>query len=63
MDAQAAWRLMDALQKYEQDGSGDVKKLVNRNGYRIRAGDYRAIFKVESGEVIVLDAGPLGGIY
>lgn len=63
MDAQAARRLMNALQRHEKDGSGDVKKLVNRHGYRIRVGDYRAIFEIENDEVIVLDVGPRGGVY
>lgn len=49
------------------DGRGhwDVKKLTGRQGYRLRIGEYRGIYKVE-GEmvtVLVLDVGPRGGIY
>ena len=37
-------RIKNALQRYAETGEGDVKKLVNVEGYRLRAGDYRALF-------------------
>lgn len=43
----------------------NVKKLVGRTGYRLRVGDWRVIYTVDSGRliVLVLDIGPRGGIY
>jgi mRNA interferase RelE/StbE len=43
----------------------DVKKLGGREGYRLRIGGYRAIY-TQNGEqliILILDAGPRGGIY
>ena len=42
-----------------------VKKLVGRPGYRLRVGDWRVIYTLDSGHlvVLVLDIGPRGGIY
>ncbi|MBY4596433.1 type II toxin-antitoxin system RelE/ParE family toxin [bacterium BD-1] len=43
----------------------NTKKLVGRTGYRLRVGDWRVIYTVDSGRliVLVLDIGPRGGIY
>lgn len=45
----------------------NVKKLQAREGYRLRVGDWRVIYKLdeETGMlvVIVIDIGPRGGIY
>lgn len=43
----------------------NVKKLVGRPGYRLRIGDWRVIYTVDSGRlvVLVLDIGSRGGIY
>lgn len=43
----------------------DVKKLSSREGYRLRIGSYRAIYTIDGEQLIilVLDAGPRGGIY
>jgi mRNA interferase RelE/StbE len=46
-------------------GHWNTKKLAGREGYRLRIGGYRGIYKIE-GEgvtVLVLDVGPRGGIY
>ena len=42
-----------------------VKKLVGRPGYRLRVGDWRVIYTLDSGRliVLVLDIGTRGGIY
>lgn len=36
---------------------GDIKKLVNRDGYRLRAGNYRIIYKIDtkSQTITILD--------
>jgi len=43
----------------------DVKKLSGREGYRLRIGDYRAIYTIDGEKLILLvvDAGPRGDIY
>lgn len=46
-------------------GAANVKKLVGQPGYRLRVGDWRVIYDVDSGRVVVrvLRIGPRGGIY
>lgn len=46
-------------------GAQNVKKLVGREGYRLRVGDWRVIYTVDSGRlvVLVLDVGSRGGVY
>ena len=46
-------------------GHWEVKKLAGRDGYRLRIGGYRGIYKIEGEQVtvLVLDVGPRGGIY
>lgn len=54
----------DKLAENDKEGL-DVKKLSSREGHRLRIGDYRAIY-TQDGEqliILVLDAGPRGGIY
>jgi mRNA interferase RelE/StbE len=43
----------------------DIKALQGRKGYRLRSGDYRAIYEIDGEKinVLVLDAGPRGDIY
>ncbi len=35
---------MDALYGYATTGTGDVKSLSGRSGYRLRVGRYRVVF-------------------
>lgn len=46
-------------------GAANVKKLVGRPGYRLRVGDWRVIYALDSGRlvVLVLDIGARGGVY
>ena len=46
-------------------GAQNVKKLVGRPGYRLRVGDWRVIYSLDSGKlvVLVLHIGTRGGIY
>ena len=41
------------------------EKLAGREGYRLRIGGYRGVYKIEGEQVtvVVLDVGPRGGIY
>lgn len=43
----------------------DIRALSGRNGYRLRIGEYRAIYTLDDDRLIilVLDAGPRGDIY
>jgi mRNA interferase RelE/StbE len=46
-------------------GAPNVKKLVGVPGYRLRVGDWRVIYDVESGRLVVrvLRIGARGGVY
>lgn len=43
----------------------NVKKLKGRDGYRLRVGDWRVVYDIEAGVLvlIVIEIGPRGGIY
>ncbi|MDH2325991.1 type II toxin-antitoxin system RelE/ParE family toxin [Cereibacter sp. SYSU M97828] len=53
MPGKDAAALIEKLKGYAQTGQGDVKKLVGQPYYRLRHGDWRAIFEIE-GDVIVI---------
>lgn len=47
-------RIVDRLRMLEDDLSGDVKKLTNFDPeYRMRSGNWRALFEVDGDQVIV----------
>lgn len=43
----------------------DVKPLQGRNGFRLRIGDWRLIYEVDRGRLIILvvEIGPRGDVY
>jgi mRNA interferase RelE/StbE len=43
----------------------DIVKLRNRNGYRLRVGDWRIIYEIQQEVlvIIVLKIAPRGGVY
>ncbi len=43
----------------------DIKKLTGRDGYRLRIGGWRALYRVEKDQLIieVVKIGPRGDIY
>lgn len=43
----------------------DVKKLSGREGFRLRIGRYRAIYRVDDGQLVimVINVGPRGDVY
>lgn len=60
------WRVVDAIEKLPN--GTDIKALQgekNAGLYRLRVGDYRIIYTVDHGELIVfvIDAGNRGQIY
>ena len=49
-----ASRIVTKIRLLENDLSGDVKKLVDfDNAYRLRIGDYRVLFDVQSNHIVV----------
>lgn len=45
--------LMEKLDRYAATGEGDVKKLGGSSAYRLRHGDWRAIFTLDDGVLVV----------
>ena len=45
--------------------NNNVKKLVGREAYRLRVGDWRVIYEIEGGRLVihVLTVAPRGGAY
>jgi mRNA interferase RelE/StbE len=43
----------------------DVKPMTGREGYRLRIGDWRALYRIENDRLVILvvDIGPRGDIY
>ncbi|MGB5305113.1 MAG: type II toxin-antitoxin system RelE/ParE family toxin [Gammaproteobacteria bacterium] len=62
--ARQFFNAFDELAENNEEGL-DVKKLSGRDGRRLRIGDYRAIYTIDGEQLIILilDAGPRGGIY
>jgi mRNA interferase RelE/StbE len=50
-------RIMDALYTYALTGRGDVKRLIGRVGYRLRAGPYRVVFTEDNITVLAVYIG------
>jgi mRNA interferase RelE/StbE len=63
LPARVQIRIVDALNSYAETGEGKVTKLVNKEGVRIRVGDYRAIFDETEEEIEVLAVGHRKDIY
>jgi mRNA interferase RelE/StbE len=50
-----AERIVDALEKMEDNLTGDVKRLTQFTPeYRLRVGDYRVLFEVEQSNRVVV---------
>lgn len=56
-------RIVTALTAYAGTGKGDLRKLTNVKGARLRIGDYRAIFIETSHEIEVIAIGHRKDIY
>lgn len=54
-------RLISAIEKLPLEG--DIKKLQNRTGYRLRVGDFRVIFDSNGIIIDIIDIGNRGQIY
>jgi len=54
--------IMGKLAAYAETGQGDVKKLQGRDGYRLRHGNWRALFEIR-GDIIVVRVAKRGAAY
>ena len=47
-------RIVGRIERMEDDLQGDVKKLTNHTPeYRMRSGNYRVLFEIEEGKIVV----------
>ncbi len=47
-------RIVERIERMEDDLQGDVKKLTNHTPeYRMRSGNYRVLFEIEEGKIVV----------
>lgn len=66
LDSATRSRILDALGELERGFSArlDIKKLKGtRNHYRIRVGDYRILFALNSGNALVYDVAHRQSVY
>ena len=67
MQANTRRVVLEKIESMARDpfGAANVKTLVVEPGYRLRVGDWRVIYDVDSGRVVVrvLRVGPRGGVY
>jgi mRNA interferase RelE/StbE len=63
----AAFEVLAGDPQHDGDKRGglDVKPLTGRDGYRLRIGRWRALYRVEEDRlvVLVLEIGPRGDVY
>ncbi|HVT90120.1 MAG TPA: type II toxin-antitoxin system RelE/ParE family toxin [Tepidisphaeraceae bacterium] len=43
--------------------NNNATRLQGREGYRLRVGDWRVLYELEAGRLLVLDIKPRGGAY
>jgi mRNA-degrading endonuclease RelE of RelBE toxin-antitoxin system len=56
--------VFDKLEKDPFDDSLDIKKLkIPFDGYRVRKGNYRALYKLEKERIIIYKIGHRQGVY
>lgn len=53
MPAKDSVAIMAKLESYAATGAGDVKKLIGSPYYRLRHGEWRAIFSVTDGVLVL----------
>jgi mRNA interferase RelE/StbE len=56
-------RIDAKLTVYATNGSGDVKRLKGRAGYRLRVGDWRVIFIEDKNTIVIVAVGNRRDIY
>ncbi|MFH0978345.1 MAG: type II toxin-antitoxin system RelE/ParE family toxin [Candidatus Woesearchaeota archaeon] len=64
LESTVSRRILKKVRQLEEDPfAKDVKKLKGSDGFRLRIGDYRVIFAVDSGQIQVLKVGHKKNIY
>lgn len=66
MPINTATRIRDKIEQYVADPASqanNVKRLQGRQGYRLRMGDWRALFNEDGVVVQITDIAPRGGAY
>ena len=53
VDATTQARLLRAIDRLAEGGPADVVRLVNREGYRMRVGDWRVLFEIDGDDLII----------
>jgi len=57
-------RIIKALKKLEMNPpQGDIKSLSGKDGYRLRVGNYRALFDIIGDEITIHAIAPRGQAY
>ena len=57
-------RIIKALKKLElEPPQGNIKSLSGKDGYRLRIGDYRALFDIVDGTIVIHTIAPRGQAY
>jgi mRNA interferase RelE/StbE len=57
-------KILEKIQLMENDLAGDVKKLTNFTPeYRLRVGNYRVLFEVENGSIVIYRIKPRDKAY
>jgi len=58
IDRRDAHRIVDKIKAMRNDLAGDIKHLTNSTPeYKLRVGDYRALFELEGDKVVVYRVG------
>ena len=64
LEAPVARRILKKIDELIKDPhSGDIKRLKGMTAFRLRVGDYRVIFEVESNTIFILKVGHRKNIY
>lgn len=59
-----AKRISDSINRLKENPfSKDIKKLKEREGYRLRVGDYRVLFVIDKEEIKIIKVGHRKNIY
>ncbi len=57
LPSDARTQVSQGLERYAISGSGDVKKLSGRDGYRLRIGRYRVLFDEDATTILAIYIG------
>jgi mRNA interferase RelE/StbE len=57
LPAEAREQVVEALSRFAIDGTGDVRKLAGREGFRLRVGGYRVLFTQDLTTILAIYIG------